>query len=205
MRSADSSPSQTHARSSHCKGRKRCHSNTLANAMATLEKCEPMCHKRACFQSIKGAVLGLAVAPDRARASVQDRLDRCGEWRLTGSSKIIELVSVYGMEDETAVHAMTFLDRFIEAKLSESGCPNLTDALHRSECIAIACFLLATKMKEISSPCVRTLLDEIGSSCTAEEILLSEQAVLTTLDWDLHSTTGLSQPLLFALHSLLYC
>jgi hypothetical protein len=116
-------------------------------------------------------------------------------WRRTAMNTVIQLVHAYRIKDETAAHAMALVDRFLAANLetsSRAGVDSASDSgiWDKSDCYAIACFLLATKFKNVSSPCIADLMRIVGTPWPEEVILRCEEEVLSSIGWALHVTTG---------------
>ena len=137
--------------------------------------------------------------PLSAREYLSRNLFRCANWRRTAVNAVIRLIPFYGTHDETAAHAIETLDRFLSCKLKEFQ--NLPDYLYNEfqsrtdfwkypdHCGSV-CFLLAVKLKETSCPSVGELVQIVGQGLNAPRLLQFEVEVLTTLEWDLQSTTG---------------
>ena len=132
---------------------------------------------------------------DRARHAIFMNIKSCGRWRQTGANTIIQLVHAYGVKDDTAAHAIALLDRFLAANLANpqdhgAGFDEAHLAWNKPECYAIACFLLTTKFRDISAPCIRDMVRIVRPPFPEEEIRRCEVHVLTSVDWALHSATG---------------
>ena len=108
--------------------------------------------------------------------------------RRAGVNVIIELVHAYATQDETAAHAIVLFDRYLSAEISQNRSPDLLCS--DIESCAVACFLITTKFREVSSPCLSDLSRLMFGRCTTEQIVASEVEVLTALQWDLCASTG---------------
>ncbi len=133
---------------------------------------------------------------DRARESVCDHLDTCASWRRKAMNVVIQLVHAYGINDETAAYAIALLDRFLSAKIElKSEDPNLVSVQTRSiwdkaDCYAIACYLIATKFKDMCAPCIGDMMRIIRPAWPKELISECEEEVLCSIGWVLNVTTG---------------
>jgi hypothetical protein len=125
---------------------------------------------------------------DLARETVSKKGDECASWRRTSTNIIIQLVHAYSVTDETAAHAITLLDRFLAANLESSA--RDSGVWDKPDCYAIACFLLATKFKDVHSPCISDLVRIVRPPRPEELILQCEEEVLSSIGWALHVTTG---------------
>ena len=134
----------------------------------------------------KSAVM-LSKPVDQARVALSIQSERCGHWRRIAVNTIIQLVHAYGVKDETAAHAIALLDRFLAAHLASSEASLIGD---KAECYAMSCFLVATKFKDISAPCVSDMVRITRLPWSDEEIVRCEADVLNSIDWALHATTG---------------
>ena len=142
-------------------------------------------------------MLELSNAVDEARATVQCNLITCGRWRRIWANLVIKLADSYEANDETTANAIVLMDRYLAATICSQERPNAFNpiscedgALEYAKCIAAACFVLATKMKDTSFPCIQQLASVSGLHDLASEIRCIESAVLTATDWDLYVPTG---------------
>ncbi len=142
------------------------------------------------------AAIELSRSVDLARQSVCENIEACANWRRTAMNTVVHLVNTYGIKDETAAHAMSLIDRFLAANLGASSARADVDSASdsgiwvKSDCYAIACFLLATKFKNVRSPCIEDLMRIVGTPWPEEVILRCEEEVLSSIGWALHVTTG---------------
>ena len=146
----------------------------------------------------------LSGSSDKARHILSKELGVWEPCRRACISTILLLVDAYQVTDETAAHTIVLLDRFLATQIQDA--PDIQRAESRThrenafgsksglkgtdECYAAACFLLATKFREIESPCIRDIARIIASTCP-EKIGLCETEVLECISWELHATTGL--------------
>ena len=136
-----------------------------------------------------GTVINLSEPVDNARHALLRELGHWGAWRRKAMSTILHLAGAYNVKDETAAHAMSLLDRFLAANLSEF---NLSSEIwNKSDCFATACFLLATKFKDVTSPCTRDLVRVVRLPWPEEHIGRCEGQILCSIEWALHMTTGI--------------
>ena len=152
------------------------------------------------------AAVELSIELDQARKSVHDNLYRYGQCRRAAVNIIMSLAKAYQTRAETGGHAIALLDRFLHCKqckvdLEDRVVLNGTDVAsniatspmtnREAQSAAIACFLLATKMKETSAPCTQDLGPTAGLLwCSPEHISASEIEVLNITDWALHGCPG---------------
>ena len=133
---------------------------------------------------------------DRARDLVCDNLDTCASWRRKGMNTVIHLVHAYGPKDETAAHAIALLDRFLAVKVihkSEDPIVFSTQSggiWDKADCYAVACYLIATKFKDVCAPCLGDMMCIIRPTWPKELILQCEEEVLSSIGWAIHVTTG---------------
>ena len=133
---------------------------------------------------------------DRARESVCNHLDKCASWRRKGMNAMIQLVHAYETNDETAAHAMTLLDRFLAVNVELKSEDQTVDHFHsggvwdKADCYAIACYLIATKFKDVCAPCIAHMIRIVGTTWKKEVISQCEEEVLSSIGWALHVTTG---------------
>ncbi len=109
---------------------------------------------------------------------------------------VIQLVHAYGASDETAAHAIALLDRFLAVKVDhESEDPSIQTSgiWNKADCYAIACYLIATKFKDVCAPCIGDMMCIIRPAWSKELILQCEEEVLSSIGWALHVTTGAAQ------------
>ncbi len=137
----------------------------------------------------------LSTCVDIARETVCNKLEVCATWRRTATNIIIQLVQAYHVKDETAAHAITLLDRFLAANLERSSLVPFeptsdSEIWDKPGRYAIACFLLATKFKDVCSPCIADLVRMVRPPLLEEQILQCEEEVLSSIGWVLHVTTG---------------
>ena len=125
---------------------------------------------------------------DIARYSVLQAIRWCGTWRRTAIYTILHLADAYNVNNETAAHAMSLLDRFLAANLVESD--RFLAIWNKADCFATSCFLLATKFKDVRSPCASDLVRVVRLQWSEEQIELCEGQILCSIDWALHATTG---------------
>jgi hypothetical protein len=103
--------------------------------------------------------------------------------RQRASEVILYLADAYSTEEGTLVHSFVLLDRFIFAciRLNSSDSVNFIHA-------AVACFTISLKLRDVNHPSFRDLKDL--TSFDQMEITRSEELVLSTLNWNVLSTTG---------------
>jgi hypothetical protein len=140
------------------------------------------------FSQSIDAALKLSRCVDLARETVSKKADECASWRRTSTNIIIQLVQAYSVTDETAAHAITLLDRFLAANLESRA--RGSEIWGKPDCYAIACFFLATKFKDVCSPCISDLVRIVRPPRPEELILQCEEDVLSSIGWELHVTTG---------------
>jgi hypothetical protein len=104
--------------------------------------------------------------------------------RQSAAEFLVYLTDEYKVAEETLVHALVLLDRYISSALISTGPPSLESMIRTS----VACFMISTKLKEVCHPTLRDL-QEI-TSCDCEDLLHSEEDVLQSLDWDIYSVSG---------------
>jgi hypothetical protein len=167
----------------------------------------------------------LPCSTDEARRIVANELGPWEPCRRVCMRTIFQLVGAYQLSDETATHTIVLLDRFLAARIQDHSRIHESDSrIHHEtafesklclkgmpECFAGCCFLLATKFREIESPCIRDIARILASSCP-EQIRQCENEVLECISWELHATTGsthsiflvasISRADLFAFYSL---
>ena len=116
--------------------------------------------------------------------------------RQIGLDKIIFLRHAYQAKNDTAAFAISIFDRWLALDLdSETG--DNDAPTNTCECHAMACFLIAMKLREVESP---ALLDMSQNGWTPAHIVLCEQEVMFSLDWNVHSTTGFD-PIIYIIQS----
>jgi hypothetical protein len=131
-----------------------------------------------------------ALLLDSARKAISCN-DRVDIGRRIGAETISCLAQAYAVQDGTCAHAVAIFDRYLAAKM-QAGQSNLeiealSKAAHFSSA-SCACFLLAAKLRDTDAPCVSDLSRITGlHSSNLQEI---ECDILTTLDWDIQTTTG---------------
>jgi hypothetical protein len=145
--------------------------------------------------------LKLSNVVDHARELVCKNLGKCASWRRRGMNTVMLLVQRYGAKDETAAHALALLDRFLAANIELISHDQKTVTIpaggirDKADCYAIACYLIATKFKDVCSPCIDDLMRIVRPNWPKEHILQCEERVLSSIDWDLHVTTGVASRL----------
>ena len=137
---------------------------------------------------------------DTARGHVHVNLHRCGQWRRTAVNTIRTLGYACESSAESVSHAFALMDRFLGISIERTmnsynpsivNFPIQSETTKQAKEIAMACFLLATKMRDKCAPCIHDFGPVLGLGwCTPEHIRASEIEVLTTLDWDLDGCTG---------------
>ena len=92
------------------------------------------------------------------------------------------LAHAYGTVDTTLAHSLVLWDRFIKCIA-----PNdMNEIISRK--YAAACFMISVKLRDRSHPLLADL-KEITSFC-CQDLLESEQTVLTSLGWDICYFSG---------------
>ncbi len=104
--------------------------------------------------------------------------------RQSAAECLIYLADEYKVAEETLVHALVLLDRYISCAMISSGSTNLESMIRAS----IACFMISTKLKEVLHPSLHDLQDI--TSCGCEDLQKSEEDVLQSLEWDIYSVSG---------------
>ena len=131
---------------------------------------------------------------------------RLGLWHLPAASyhrmialKIFTILTEgYDTSFETVSHAVLLFDRFLWHTLQANG-TDLT--LHSNQVFSIATFLIVSKLRDTSAPAIAGLIKVCSCflQVNANEILESEEQILSILDWNVNFHTGLFD---FPLHSL---
>ncbi len=112
--------------------------------------------------------------------------DNISATRILGVESILDLSRIYGVHDETATHAIALLDRILLSQIQKAS-PSLRKEI---ETHSFACFIIASKMVETSSPALSDLAKISGFRRSIESIQQAERHVLESLDWDVHMETG---------------
>ncbi len=105
--------------------------------------------------------------------------------RKHAAEMVLYLADAYSTSEGTVVHSLVLLDRFLA-----SFTPSTASGSGSSQYIhgSIASFLISVKLREVAHPSLHDL--EHLTSCTCEELIASEETVLTCLDWDVLSVSG---------------
>jgi hypothetical protein len=104
--------------------------------------------------------------------------------RQNAAECLVYLAEEYKVAEETLVHAMVLLDRYISSAIITSCLPNLESLIR----VSVACFMISTKLKEVSHPTLADLKDI--TSCGCEDLVQCEEKVLQSLEWDIYSVSG---------------
>ncbi len=104
--------------------------------------------------------------------------------RQSAAECLVYLVDQYGVNEETLVHSLVLLDRYISVAILPDDDSNIQSFIS----VAVACFMITAKLREVSHPALGDL--SRMTSCTCEDLLRSEEIVLQSLDWDVCSVTG---------------
>ena len=135
------------------------------------------------------AAIEMSLELDKSRAAllIASGTEKIIARRQIGLDKIIQLLNAYQAKDDTVAFAISIFDRWLASDLHNETADKhaLTDAC---ECYAMACFLIAMKFREVESP---ALLDMAHDGWLPAHIASCEQEVLFSLDWNVHSTTGI--------------
>jgi hypothetical protein len=107
--------------------------------------------------------------------------------RQSAAECILYLADQYRVAEETLVHALVLLDRYISAAILTNENSNIESIISA----AAACFMMTMKLREVSHPSLEDL--SRITSCTCTDLEHSEEAVLRFLDWDICSVSGSSQ------------
>jgi hypothetical protein len=137
------------------------------------------------------AAVSMADENDRSRGKHAGiiHIDQCfKKCRQVAVDTILKLMDMYASSYETVAHAISLFDRVLvlcfEADKKDEFKDNFLG-------YSIACFLLAMKLREVSSPAV---VDIIPNGWSAEQISSCEAKVLNLLDWAVYSSTGVTRP-----------
>ena len=103
--------------------------------------------------------------------------------RQTAAEVLLYLADAYNTEAGTLLHAFVLLDRFIAAH-SRQTLSDKVDFIQAS----VACFLISIKLHDVHHLAIRDLREL--TSFPQEQIIESEITVLSSLDWNIISTTG---------------
>jgi hypothetical protein len=106
--------------------------------------------------------------------------------RQSAAECLVYLADQYRVAEDTLVHTLVLLDRYISATILQTENSNQQSMMSASA----ACFMLSMKLREVSHPSLEDLSRITSCACT--DLLHSEEAVLQSLDWDIFSVTGLS-------------
>jgi hypothetical protein len=99
------------------------------------------------------------------------------------------LTEGYDARFETVSHAVLLFDRFLWHSLQTKG-DDLTP--HFIQVISMAIFLIVSKLRDTSSPGIGGLMKVCSCllKVNIDEILASEEEILSTIDWNIHFNTG---------------
>ena len=136
---------------------------------------------------------------DKGRAALFTALEK-GKMtadRQVGVDKILQLLDAYQAKDDTVALAVSIFDRWLASDENERDetAQNDFDKKIRDgtaqndfmQCCATACFLIAMKLREVTSPALVHLTNGIWSPA---HIASCEIEVMFSLNWNVHSTTG---------------
>jgi hypothetical protein len=138
----------------------------------------------------------LSPETDHARHIIHCHLDKCSSWRSDSVKIIIALFERYEISDETVTYAITLLDRFLAVNVDtdykrQNQKSKISGGIwDKAECYAIACYLIATKFKDVCAPCIRDLYSIVQPTWPNEFVVQCEEDVLTSIDWALCANTG---------------
>jgi hypothetical protein len=110
--------------------------------------------------------------------------------RQVGLQVILQLTEGYDVSSETSARAILLYDSVLFLTLEAKT--ELRPDEFASH--AIACFMLSTKLYEVSSPCISDLVrlrNPHCSSLTETQIVQSEVDVISMLDWNINFETGI--------------
>jgi hypothetical protein len=113
------------------------------------------------------------------------KLLRVESYRQLAAEMLLFLADAYSTSEGTVVHSLVLLDRFLATCTPDTASGSGSSQLIHG---AIASFLISVKLREVSHPLLRDL--ERLTSCSCEQIIASEEMVLKSLDWDVHSVSG---------------
>ena len=135
------------------------------------------------------AAIEMSLELDKSRAALltASGTEKIIARRQIGLDKIIHLLNAYQAKDDTVAFAISIFDRWLASDLHNETAANRVPT-DPCECCAMACFLIAMKLREVESP---TLQDMAHDGWSPAHIASCEQEVMFSLDWNVHSTTGI--------------
>jgi hypothetical protein len=104
--------------------------------------------------------------------------------RQRAASVLVYLTNAYQAADETFVHALVLLDRYISSAILSASDTNSESTLH----MAVACFMISMKLREVDHPLIQDL-KEI-TSIDSQSLIHSEEILLQSLSWDIRCYSG---------------
>jgi hypothetical protein len=107
---------------------------------------------------------------------------------------LFRICDSYHVSSETVCASTVILDRFFAAASNASThdpCyAAIEELVQNPYLVAVACFLVTCKFREILCPLLQDLEQLTGTRCSTEEIRAAEVTMLAAIDWDLHCVTG---------------
>ncbi len=100
----------------------------------------------------------------------------------------------YRVSGETVCASTVVQDRFLAAA-SITAAPDpcfhsIAKLAANPSLVAVTCFLVTCKFREILCPLLQDLEQLTGTRCSSDEIRAAEVTILAAIDWDLHCVTG---------------
>ena len=108
------------------------------------------------------------------------------KYRQLALDKIMTLSSAYVLGPDTLASAVSIFDKYL-AKCSVAGHHAVAVCTDDVSYCAMACFVIAIKLKEVASP---VLAEMVQDASAVAQIAAFEVKILVLLDWCVHDTTG---------------
>jgi hypothetical protein len=142
----------------------------------------------------------LARAEVRARNAVSGGgltshpMHALSRYRAESVDLLYRICENYRVSGETVCASTVIQDRFLAAASTASPedlCfPSIAELAGNPSLVAVTCFLVTCKFREILCPLLQDLEQLTGTRCSSDEIRAAEVTILAAIDWDLHCVTG---------------